>query len=668
MGQIEIAETELEGVKYIAKCNNLPAFEAYALAQLGILYKACGEYTLAARCFERSTDFFRSTGNTERESRAAFNSMILWRKLGHLDRAEECLPVIQKHKPALTTPRYLNEFARLHLAFENDFEVRKHLEMIDQATDENTPIRSRVITQEVKADYHKLRAEWDDALKAIDRGLELAYTISESNDLVGELLRRRARALYELERDDEAFADAKRSLEVCEQVSEVYEIGALFRTLGLLAERRYEYSEAENLLLRSVEFYREKDEKYERAFSHMAIAGYYKRIHAMRKRDDDLREGFRHAASALGLYDEMKVPGRIKAAKKLLNEFTDKLPSTPFTPPSGQELVAIGKEHGIISGDSSMTRELETMNTIAPSDAAVLITGETGTGKELFAQAIHHLSIREGELVVVNCAAIPDELMESELFGHLKGSFTGAHRDRTGKFGQADGGTLFLDEIGDLSPRLQAKLLRVLQDGIYSPVGSDKALHADVRVISATNRDLDVMVEENNFRRDLLYRLNHVTLRLPPLRERGGDTVLLAHFFLHEEGTRLGRKIDLDAHAQDKIREYPWPGNVRELQNFMRRMALFARETGRLTINLIPESFLTPMEGYGTDLASLLLETEKTAILNALARTDGNKTAAARVLGVSRSTLNDKIKRLDLSADLVARAYDGQPHKRRARA
>ncbi|MCP4025243.1 MAG: AAA domain-containing protein, partial [Sphingomonas sp.] len=413
---------------------------------------------------------------------------------------------------------------------------------------------------------------------------------------------------------------------------------------------------AENLLLKAVEFYRDKDEKYERSFSHLAIAGFYNRLHAMRKRDDDLREGFRHAASALGLFDEMGIAGRIKSTKVLLDSFTDRLPSKPFTPPSGQELVAIGKDFGIITGDALMTRELETVKTVAPSDAPVLVTGETGTGKELFAQAIHHLSIREGELVVVNCAAIPDELMESELFGHLKGSFTGAHRDRRGKFALADRGTLFLDEIGDLSPRLQAKLLRVLQDGLYSPVGADQSLHADVRVVSATNRDLDAMVDEGRFRKDLLYRLNAITLHLPPLRGRGDDVTLLAHYFLHEESTRLGRVIELESHAEDKIREYPWPGNVRELQSFMRRMALFAMDTGRLSIDLIPESFLTPIEGYGSDLASILLDTEKTAILNALARTRGNKSAAARVLGVSRSTLNDKIRRLDLSADHIARA------------
>ncbi len=551
---------------------------------------------------------------------------------------------------------YLNEFARLHIALEDEHEARKHIEMIAQATDEHTPIRSRVISHEVRADYHKLRGEWKEALAAIDAGLELAYEISEQNDLVGELLRRRARALYELARDDEAFAAAKRSLEVCERVGEVYEIGALFRTLGLLAERRSDFAEAENLLLKAVEFYRDKDEKYERAFSHLALAGFYERVHATRKREDDLREAFRHTASALGLFDEMGIAPRVAEGRARLDAISERLPSKPFTPPDGQTLAALGKAHGIISADASIANLLEVLDTVAPSDAAVLITGETGTGKELFARALHKLSGRKGDLVIVNCAAIPDELMESELFGHLKGSFTGAHRDRNGKFAQADKGTLFLDEIGDLSPRLQAKLLRVLQDGIYSPVGSDEDCHADVRVVSATNRDLRARVADGRFRRDLLYRLNHVVLALPPLRERGDDAVLLATYFLHEASTRLGRKLVLDPHAADKIREYPWPGNVRELQNLVRRLALFARDTGRLSVDFLPESVITPVEDFSNDLAAILLKAEKDAIVAAIVRARGNKAAAARMLGVSRSTLNDKIARLDLSVERLARA------------
>ena len=196
----------------------------------------------------------------------------------------------------------------------------------------------------------------------------------------------------------------------------------------------------------------------------------------------------------------------------------------------------------------------------------------------------------------------------------------------------------------------------MLQDGIYSPVGSDEDFHADVRVVSATNRDLATQVAEGRFRRDLLYRLNHVVLALPPLRERGDDAVLLATYFLHEASTRLGRKLVLDPHAADKIREYPWPGNVRELQNLVRRLALFARDTGRLSVDIMPESLLTPVEDFGTDLASIVLKAEKDAIIAALVRARGNKAAAARMLGLSRSTLNDKIARLDLSVERLARA------------
>ncbi|MBM4117997.1 sigma-54-dependent Fis family transcriptional regulator [bacterium] len=656
-GDFELAERSLERARYLLPDGALAGLRGAVEYQLGILYKSASEFQVAARSFEKAITQFQKAGLKEWRHRTIFNRMIALRKVGNLSKAhEDLLQLNQTSLDLLRSNKYLNEFARLYLALEDDHQVRKHLEMIAQATDENTPIRSRVITHEVWADYHKLRGEWPEALAAIDAGLELAYKISEQNDLVGELLRRRAWALYELERSDEAFSAAKRSLEVCERVGEVYEIGALFRTLGLLAERRNEPAEGENLLLKAVEFYRDKDEKYERAFSHMALAGFYERAHESRKREDDLREAFRHMASALGLFDEMGIAPRIAQTRAHLDALTERLPSKPFTPPDGQTLAALGKVHGIISADVSIAKLLEVLDTVAPSDAAVLITGETGTGKELFARALHKLSGRKGDLVIVNCAAIPDELMESELFGHLKGSFTGAHRDRAGKFAQADKGTLFLDEIGDLSPRLQAKLLRVLQDGIYSPVGSDEDCHADVRVVSATNRDLAALVTRGRFRRDLLYRLNHVVLALPALRDRGEDAVLLTRYFIHEIGTRLGRKIALDPHAEDKIREYPWPGNVRELQSLVGRMALFARDTGHLSVDLFPESVLTPVEDFGSDLASIVLKAEKDAILAALTRARGNKAAAARILGVSRSTLNDKIARLNLSAERIARA------------
>jgi DNA-binding NtrC family response regulator/tetratricopeptide (TPR) repeat protein len=657
LGKRELAEELFEKVRFTIDGKRFPTLLAHAHIRLGIHYAVSMEIHLASKAFSRAIACLPAGEYPELEQTARFNSMIMYRKLGELTKANTLRSSIQiSTVPEVKRTRFYNEFTRISLALENGSEARVYLRKIEKWTGEGTPLRSRIISKEIQADYHRLQGEWQQALDILDDGLEMAYGISKQNDLVGEILRRRARALYELERDQEAFDCAREALKVCEQVGEVYEIGALFRTLGLLAERRQELNEAENLLLKAVEFYRERDEKWERAHSHREIALFYRRIHTTRHNDDDLRESFRHAASALGLFDEMGVAGKQTEMQTLCDELTRLLPSTPFTPPEGHELVEIGDRFGIITGDITITRILETLVTVAPSNTAILITGETGTGKELFAHAAHTLSPRcDNPLVIMNCAAIPGELMESELFGHLKGSFTGAHKDRLGKFAQADTGTLFLDEIGDLSPGLQAKLLRVLQDGVFTPVGSDQANHADVRIISATNHNLEQLVKAREFRQDLLYRLNHVTLTLPPLRDRGQDVELLALYFLHQESEHLGRNIVMGDHALDKIRQYPWPGNVRELKNFIRRIALFARETGRFSTRFFPESYLTPLEGQGQDLATIVLNVEREAIINTMARMGGNRSAAARELGISRSTMNEKIRRYNLTDDFHER-------------
>ena len=213
---------------------------------------------------------------------------------------------------------------------------------------------------------------------------------------------------------------------------------------------------------------------------------------------------------------------------------------------------------------------------VAPQDVTVLILGESGTGKELVARAIYHYSKRApGPFLAINCAAIPENLLESELFGHEKGAFTGADRKRIGKFEQASGGTLFLDEIGDMTPLTQTKILRVLQGQEFERVGGNEPIRADVRVVAATNRDLEKMVAEGTFRGDLYYRLNVYTIRLPPLRERGDDLPLLAEHFVRRFGRELGKDVrGVSPEAMELLRRYPWPGNVRELQSVVKQALL----------------------------------------------------------------------------------------------
>jgi two-component system response regulator AtoC len=295
-----------------------------------------------------------------------------------------------------------------------------------------------------------------------------------------------------------------------------------------------------------------------------------------------------------------------------------------------------------------MRSVFESIERVAPTRSAVLITGETGTGKELVARAIHQRSARREQLFVpLNCAAIPGELLESELFGHVKGAFSGAQADREGKFGAADGGTLFLDEIGDMDQRLQAKLLRALEEGVIEPVGSNRRRRVDVRVVSSTNRDLELAIRAGQFREDLFYRLNVFRIHLPPLRERGEELEPLADAFLRKFGRELGRPgLRLAAAARAALRNYAWPGNVRELRNLMERAAVLA--SGDELSESALEALLPAATGEAAadlDLERALAETERRTILRALGAARDNKVEAAALLGIGERTLWTKLKK-----------------------
>ena len=305
-----------------------------------------------------------------------------------------------------------------------------------------------------------------------------------------------------------------------------------------------------------------------------------------------------------------------------------------------------------IVGDSPPMREIfDLVRKVAPTRSAVLITGETGTGKELVANAIHKLSPRSNELFVpLNCSAIPSELLESELFGHVRGAFSGAHADRAGKFQVADGGTLFLDEIGDMEQRLQAKLLRVLQEGVIEPIGSNRRIPVDVRVVSSTHRDLERAIQEGEFREDLFYRLNVFRIELPPLRDRRQDIPALAAKFLRQFGLEMSRgELVLSEGGANALKGYAWHGNVRELRNIIERASVLTEgpEVDEMLIRtLLPETS-EPTE-QTLDLAAAVADTERRVILRALAVVGDNKAKAADLLGIGERTLWTKLKKHDL--------------------
>ena len=312
----------------------------------------------------------------------------------------------------------------------------------------------------------------------------------------------------------------------------------------------------------------------------------------------------------------------------------------------------------IIGSSPAMNHVFERMSRIVKTDSTVLVSGESGTGKELVARALHYNgSRRDRPFVAVNCSAIPESLLESELFGHVRGAFTGAINDKPGKFEAANHGTIFLDEIGTLPLHLQAKLLRVLQEQEVERVGSNKPVKLHVRVISATNADLEEMVKHGTFREDLYYRLNVIPLHLPPLRERQQDIMYLTAFFLEKQCRLMGRQpCTISKQALEALEKYSWPGNVRELENLIERMIALT-DAAVISLDDVPAKILgeqpdgdalcIKMPSGGMNLADTISEIEQSLIVQALKSAGGIKAKAAALLGLNRTTLVEKIKRLN---------------------
>ena len=320
---------------------------------------------------------------------------------------------------------------------------------------------------------------------------------------------------------------------------------------------------------------------------------------------------------------------------------------------------ALKKSHQfdeLIGQSPPMRKLIDRLQRVADTETSILITGETGTGKELVAQALHRRSRRQkGPFVAVNCAALPDALLESELFGHKSGAFTDAKTEHKGLFFQANGGTLFFDEIGDFPLTLQPKLLRSLEERRVRPIGGTSELAFDARIIAATNRDIETAVEENRFREDLYYRINVIQIDLPPLRERGTDILLLAQHFVEQYAIRSDKQIaGISNSASEKLLNYTWPGNIRELRNIIER-AVVLTHYEKISVDDLPEkirNYKTSQFLVGSDNPSELVpiqEVEHRYILHVLKTVGGNKTLAARVLGLDRKTLYRKLQHYKIS-------------------
>ncbi len=355
------------------------------------------------------------------------------------------------------------------------------------------------------------------------------------------------------------------------------------------------------------------------------------------------------AATRAGAFDFLEKP---LSRDRLLLALKNALGQATLQQENARLRELVGEGPRMIGASPVFQRVVEQASQVAQSDARVLLAGESGTGKELLAAHMHRQSrVASGPFVKVNCAAIPVELLESELFGHEKGAFTGATASRRGKFELADGGTIFLDEVSDLHEASQAKLLRVLQEGEFQRVGGEQTLHVTVRVISATNQDLASMVEQKKFRQDLFYRLSVVPIRVPPLRERPEDIQPLAEYFLEEFCSRNNFKPKhIEADVFTALRDYRWPGNVRELRNMIERMAILSPDP--ITVESIPLEIRLPRDASTpSSLEETRARAERDLIRQALEQAGWNVSAAARALGIERTRLHKRIRALGLAKE-----------------
>ncbi len=348
-------------------------------------------------------------------------------------------------------------------------------------------------------------------------------------------------------------------------------------------------------------------------------------------------------AMRAGAYDYIEKPFCPEKAELLVEKLTEHQRLIEENISLRQKLEERYQFENIIAKSPKMQQIIEVIKVVAKSNATVLITGDSGTGKELVARAVHSQSYRKDKpFVAVSCAALPESLLESELFGHEKGAFTGAYAQRRGKFEVANRGTLFLDEIGEMSANIQVHLLRVLEEKEFTRVGGNELIKVDVRVISATNKDMKKAITGRQFREDLYYRLNVVTIQLPPLRERKEDILLLAQHFLKKFAVENQKEIsDFSPEATDFLLKYEWPGNVRELENAIERAVILAKNSYIELADLPQENILpTHLAPAGRSLRDV----EREHILTVLSATDGNYSEAARILGISRVTLYNKIE------------------------
>ncbi len=611
---------------------------AYVRNNLGLIHKNLCEWDAAAACLRAALELFRRTGRFPSTAHALLNLGIVYQKSGEWERAQECYAQADQIYQQLADPLRLaavrialGNIARLQRRF--DAAAALYEDGLERAR-RHEAAREEVLALEFLGELEADRDQPGEALARLDEALRLAMRVAPEGDLVVEVERRRAEVLNRLGRVEEAEGACERALRLAERTDDRLEFALATRAAAGIAATRGRLDDAVRGWTDAVRLLGESRERYELA----------RTLFELGRAAPDAREGRRHLYRASALFSELAASYWLERT----DEELERILGAAAPQDASVRMTLPGRRHRaptLVAYSRAMQRVEALTRRAAATDLAVLITGETGTGKELIARTIHALSTRaDRPFLAVNCGALRAELALSQLFGHRKGAFTGAHADGVGLVEAADGGTLCLDEVGELPHDVQVTLLRFLESGEYLRLGETKIRRADVRIIAATNRELRNGDGERLFRRDLLFRLNEIEIRVPPLRERLDDIIPLARHFLAFYGGLHGPQLTADAEAV--LLSHLWPGNVRELENVMKRVAALHAEDARLDaawlMPFLSEQITPQVKRNGA-------ERERAAILAVFRQAEGNKSRMAELLGVSRKTLYARLKRLDLT-------------------
>lgn len=621
-------------------------------------------WNVAEDAARRALDAFVALGNVHQAVYARRSLAIIQWKRGKL--AEGVASVGTCLEEALgiegyVQARYSQLLHSLILTHMGDFEgARSVLADVRAALGPNDDARSKMLVLEYLGDVDLEQGRAEPAMTLYQEALTQALALVPRGDVVAELRRRIAECHLIEGRNAEAKREALAALELSREIHERYDEAATYRVLALACAKLGQPDEAKQHFAQGFATFDDIETPYEWGklwmsygdwISTESAPGFGNRSHAL----EAYRSAFEHfeRIGARARLEEARA--RVEALESLMrSEDEPYVPSSTRPRPARRPKVNAELTRraqwaldtfGMVTRSVTILEMLEDISRVAVSDLPVLVLGESGTGKELIAQGVHRLSGRVGDFLAVNASAVPESMLESEFFGHVKGSFTNALADKVGLFEAAHEGTIFLDEIGEMSVDLQAKLLRYLESGALRRVGGTRDLKVNTRVVAATNRQREDLQNGKGFRSDLYYRLAHAVYTLPPLRQRGDDVELLLDHFLSEFNRAARRRVSLSDAARARLLDYGWPGNVRQMRAVVQRIVVSATNERPVTPREVP---LDSDNGAPTSLAEEMDARERASIEQALRETKGNKSRAANLLNMRRTSLVTKMKRLGL--------------------